>query len=32
MLHVDETRAVQPLEITSEWEVVEVPEAFPFAV
>ena len=32
VLHFDETRAVQPLEITSEWEIVEVPETFPFAV
>jgi erythromycin esterase-like protein len=32
ILHFDETRAVKPLEITSEWEAGEVPETFPFAV
>ena len=32
VLHFDETRAVEPLEYTSEWEAGEVPEAFPFAV
>jgi erythromycin esterase-like protein len=32
VLHFDETRAVEPLEVTSEWEAGEVPETFPFAV
>jgi erythromycin esterase-like protein/predicted phosphoribosyltransferase len=32
VLHFDETRAVEPLELTAEWEVGEVPETFPFAV
>ena len=29
MLHFDETRAVEPLEYTAEWEAGEVPETFP---
>ncbi len=29
VLHFDETRAVEPLERTGEWEVGEVPETFP---
>ena len=32
ILHFDETRAVEPLESTAEWEAGEVPETFPFAV
>ena len=32
VLHFDETRAVEPLERTAEWEAGEVPETFPFAV
>jgi erythromycin esterase-like protein len=32
VLHFDETRAVEPLEVTSEWEAGEAPETFPFAV
>jgi erythromycin esterase-like protein len=32
VLHFDETRAVEPLEHTAEWEAGEVPETFPFAV
>jgi erythromycin esterase-like protein len=32
VLHFDETRAVEPLEVTAEWEKGEVPETFPFAV
>jgi erythromycin esterase-like protein len=28
-LHFDETRAVEPIERTSEWETGEVPETFP---
>ncbi|MGT2478104.1 erythromycin esterase family protein [Methylobacterium oryzae CBMB20] len=29
VLHFDETRAVTPLERTSEWDAGEVPETFP---
>jgi erythromycin esterase-like protein len=29
VLHFDQTRAVEPLELTSEWETGEVPETFP---
>jgi erythromycin esterase-like protein/predicted phosphoribosyltransferase len=32
VLHFDETRAVEPLETTAEWEAGEVPETFPFGV
>jgi erythromycin esterase-like protein/predicted phosphoribosyltransferase len=32
VLHFDETRAVEPLELTAEWEAGEVPETFPFGV
>jgi erythromycin esterase-like protein len=32
VLHLDETRALEPLETTAEWEAGEVPETFPFAV
>jgi erythromycin esterase len=32
VLHFDETRAVEPLGRTAEWETGEVPETFPFAV
>ena len=32
VLHFDETRAVEPLETTGEWEAGEVPETYPFAV
>ncbi len=33
VIHLDETRGLQPLEITSEWERGgEVPETYPFAV
>jgi erythromycin esterase-like protein len=32
VLHFDETRAVEPLEYTAEWEAGELPETFPFAV
>ena len=32
VLHFDETRAVQPLERTVEWDRREVPETFPFGV
>jgi hypothetical protein len=30
VLHVDETRAVEPLERTAPWEAGEAPETFPF--
>jgi erythromycin esterase-like protein len=29
VIHIDETRAVEPLERTSEWEAGEFPETFP---
>jgi erythromycin esterase-like protein len=32
VIHVDETRAVEPLERTPQWVDGEVPETFPFAV
>jgi erythromycin esterase-like protein len=32
VLHFDETRAVEPLEVSAGWEAGEVPETFPFAV
>jgi erythromycin esterase-like protein len=32
VIHVDETRAVEPLERTGQWEEGEVPELYPFAV
>jgi erythromycin esterase-like protein len=32
VVHVDETRAVEPLERTARWEEGEVPETYPFAV
>jgi len=32
IIHLDETRALEPLEITAEWERGEAPETFPFAV
>jgi erythromycin esterase-like protein len=32
VMHVDETRAVEPLERTAEWEAGELPETFPFGV
>jgi hypothetical protein len=32
VIHLDETRAVEPLERTSQWEAGEVPETFPFTV
>ena len=31
-IHIDETRAVEPLERTARWEQGEVPETFPFTV
>src|SRR3982075_319563 len=32
VLHFEETEAVKPLEATSDWEIGEAPETFPFAV
>jgi erythromycin esterase-like protein len=32
VLHVDETRALEPLDYGAEWEEAELPETFPFAV
>jgi erythromycin esterase-like protein len=32
VIHIDETRAVEPLERTSVWEEGELPETYPFAV
>jgi erythromycin esterase-like protein len=32
VIHLDETRATEPLERTSQWEAGELPETFPFAV
>jgi erythromycin esterase-like protein/predicted phosphoribosyltransferase len=32
VIHIDDTRAVEPLERTGVWETGEVPETYPFAV
>jgi erythromycin esterase-like protein len=32
VIHIDETRAVEPLERTALWEEGEVPETYPFTV
>ena len=32
VIHIDDTRAVEPLERTARWERGEVPETFPHAV
>ncbi len=32
VIHIDETRAVEPLERTPQWETVEAPETFPTGV
>lgn len=32
VIHLDETRAVEPLETTTEWEAGEVPETFPTGI
>jgi len=32
VIHIDETRAVEPLERTAGWDRGEVPETYPFAV
>jgi len=31
-MHLDETRAVEPLERTAEWVERELPETYPFSV
>jgi erythromycin esterase-like protein len=32
VIHIDETRALEPLERTARWERGELPETYPFAV
>ncbi len=32
VIHIDQTRAVEPVERTSQWETGEFPETYPFAV
>jgi erythromycin esterase-like protein/predicted phosphoribosyltransferase len=32
VIHIDDTRALEPLERTAKWESGELPEAYPFAV
>jgi Erythromycin esterase len=32
VIHLDETRAVEPLERTARWEEGEMPETYPFAI
>jgi erythromycin esterase-like protein len=32
VIHIDETRALEPLELTGEWEAGELPETYPWAV
>jgi erythromycin esterase-like protein len=32
VIHFDQTRAVEPLELTAEWEAGEVPETFPTGI
>ncbi|MEQ7010157.1 erythromycin esterase family protein [Actinopolymorpha sp. B17G11] len=32
VIHIDETRAVEPIERTARWEAGEAPETYPFAV
>jgi erythromycin esterase-like protein len=32
LIHIDETRAVEPLEVTSLWDESELPETYPWAV
>jgi erythromycin esterase-like protein/predicted phosphoribosyltransferase len=32
MIHIDDTRALEPLERTAEWKEGEIPETYPFAV
>jgi erythromycin esterase-like protein len=32
VIHIDETRAVEPLERTTRWQLGDVPETYPYAV
>ena len=32
VIHIDETRAVEPLERTARWQEGEAPETYPFGV
>lgn len=32
VIHMDQTRAVEPLERTAQWQAGELPETYPFAV
>jgi erythromycin esterase-like protein len=32
VIHINETHAVEPLDLTSEWEAGELPETYPWAV
>jgi erythromycin esterase-like protein len=32
VIHIDDTRALEPLERTAHWETGEVPETYPFAI
>jgi erythromycin esterase-like protein len=32
VIHLDQTRAVEPLERTAQWDKGELPETYPFAV
>jgi hypothetical protein len=32
IVHIDETRAVEPIERTARWEEGELPETYPYAV
>jgi erythromycin esterase-like protein len=32
LIHIDDTRALEPLERTAHWEAGELPETYPFAV
>jgi erythromycin esterase-like protein len=32
VIHIDHSRALEPLERTSQWEQGELPETYPFAV
>jgi hypothetical protein len=32
VIHLDETRAVEPLERTSQWETGDLPETYPWGV
>jgi erythromycin esterase-like protein len=32
LIHIDDTRALEPLERTGVWETGEVPETYPFTV